>query len=90
MPMCVGMLPGVPALLSRYGAQPPSCVDTAFGISLNKGQEKLDIHGMAFLTYKNISSGAYFLGVFFLGRLLALFLFTHEKGKRNKCHSDRT
>lgn len=81
MPMCVGMLPGVPALLSRYGAQPPSCVDTAFGISLNKGQEKLDIHGMAFLTYKNISSAAYFLGVFFLGDYSLCFYSLMRKGK---------
>lgn len=64
MAMCTSMLPGMPGLFSREGAQTPSCVDTAFGISLEKGQEKLYIPEMALLPYKNISSCTYFLGVF--------------------------
>lgn len=65
MAMCVGIPPGMPGLFSREGTQPPSCVDTAFGISLEKGQERLYIPGIALLPYKNISSCTYFLEGFF-------------------------
>lgn len=64
MAMCVGILPSMPGLFSREGTQLPSCVDTAFGISLEKGQERHYTPGMALLPYKNISSCTYFLEVF--------------------------
>lgn len=80
--MWVGMLPGVPGLFSRHGPQPPSCIDTAFGISLKKGQQRLYIPGMALLPYKNISNGTYFLGFSLLGDYSLWFFHSWKRGEK--------
>lgn len=61
-----------------------SCVDTAFGISLEKGQERFYIPGMALLSCKNISSCTYFLEVFSSWKVvLSVFIHSWEREEKH-------
>lgn len=87
--MCIGTR-HARTLLQRGSSATELCRHSLWHLTKERARETLySWNGLASL--EEYLKSYLFSWVFFLpGRLFSLVLFTHEKGKRNKCHRGRT